>query len=73
LPRENWEHKDGRWLLRPSEISVVESDGFLLIFVGNRPVNARYSGALGARMSASEMANAKRKALFGASRVRLVQ
>lgn len=67
-----WREQDGgRCVLSPSTISVREVDGFHRIFVGECPMDARYSSQQGAKLDAWQFAVAKRKALFGSRRIRL--
>ena len=68
----NWEFRNGRWLLSPSPISVVEVDSYWVIHVGDRPMTMRYSSEQGAKLDAWEWAKSRRKALFGAYRIELV-
>jgi hypothetical protein len=64
---------DGAWHLSPSLISVrLLDDATWGIFVGDCPMQARYSSAQGAKLDAWQFAVAKRKALFD-YRIRLVE
>jgi hypothetical protein len=67
----NWSYQDSSWKLAPSNITVKPVNGFFEIHAGDRPLNARYTSEHGAKLDAWQFAYAKRKALFGAYRIRL--
>jgi len=77
-----WDFQDGRWLLVPSstllapipvaQISVIQVDNYWVIHVVDRPMTLRYTSAQAAKLDAWQWAKSRRKALFGAYRMRLV-
>lgn len=67
-----WELKGDHWSLTPSLISVRLLDGYWMIYVHDRPMQARYTSLQGSKLDAWQFAVSKRKALFGAYRVRLL-
>jgi hypothetical protein len=73
----HWEHETDRWALKPSRkdgwaISVTKNeDGFWAVWVGDRPLQGRYTSEQGAKLDAWEFAYSKRKALFDTVNIRL--
>ena len=67
-----WELHNDQWVLSPSPIAVRQVDGYWLIYVGDCPMQARYTSEQGAKLDAWQFAVSKRESLFGAYRVRLL-
>jgi hypothetical protein len=67
----SWRRESDSWRLAPSIITVRPVDGYFEIHLGNCPLNARYTSEQGAKLDAWQFAHAKRRALFGAYRIRL--
>jgi hypothetical protein len=73
----SWQREDNGLRLTPASnvgsrlIEVKKVNDYFEIHVGNCPMNARYTSEQGAKLDAWQFAHSKRKALFGAYRIKL--